>query len=73
MSRVIALHARLTGPHYHSTALRFGTVWKANCYPKDFLEFSEYGRRTEYPGGSWLVISIMIGALMWMIMAAVFL
>jgi len=73
MGRVIALHARLTGPHYQTDRLRFGTEWTARYFPKDFLEFSEYGRSADCPRGSWLLLSVGIGALMWMTLAAVFL
>lgn len=71
MGRVIGLHARVAGPHYHSKSLRFGSEWKAHCFPEDFLEFSEYGRDHGYPHGSWLLLSIALGALMWLTLAAV--
>ena len=73
MGTVIGLHARTTGPHYHSNRLRFGAEWKAHHSPEDSLEFSEYGRRPDGPGGGWLVICILAGALMWAALAAVLL
>lgn len=71
MGRVIALRARLMGAHFETRALRFGREWHAHFSPTDSLEFSEYARG-EYPRGSWFLMSVGLGVLMWMTLIAVF-
>lgn len=71
MGRVLALHARFVGPHFQTKALRFGREWHTHFAPKDVLEFSEYGREHAYPHGSWFVMSIGLGVLVWMAVIAV--
>ena len=73
MGRVIALHARIAGAHFETAALRFGREWRAHFSPTDLLEFSEYGRSEhDYPRGSWFLMSVGLGVLMWMALIAVF-
>jgi hypothetical protein len=63
------LNARFAGPHFQTKA-RFGREWHTHFAPEDFLEFSEYGRDHTYPHGSWLVMSIGLGVLVWMAIIA---
>ncbi|HEY4124937.1 MAG TPA: hypothetical protein VGM36_10010 [Rhizomicrobium sp.] len=73
MGRIVALHARFAGPHFQTRSVRFGREWHAHFAPKDLLEFSEYGRDHNYPHGSWLVMSVGLGVLVWMaIIATIF-
>lgn len=72
MGRVIALHARFAGPHFETKALRFGREWRARFSPTDLLEFSEYGRNHDAAHGSWFLMSVGVGILMWMTLIAVF-
>jgi hypothetical protein len=73
MGKIVGLHARFAGPHFQTKALRFGREWRTHCASEDMLEFSEYGRGRLYRNGSWLLLSIGIGVLMWMaIFATVF-
>jgi hypothetical protein len=72
MGRVVALHARFAGVHFPIPALRFRREWQARFAPKDSLEFSEYGRDGDYPRGSWFLMSVGVGVLMWMTLIAVF-
>ncbi len=72
MGRVIALHARFAGAHFETRALRFGREWRTHFSPTDSLEFSEYGRAHDVVRGSWFLMSVGIGVLMWMTLIAVF-
>lgn len=72
MGRVIGLHARFAGPHFETGALRFGREWRTHFSPTDSLEFSEYGRDRGAVHGSWLLMSVGVGILMWMTLIAVF-
>jgi hypothetical protein len=70
---VITLHARLSGAHFETRALRFGREWRTHYSPTDLLEFSEYARGDcDYPRGSWFLLSVGLGILMWMTLIAVF-
>jgi hypothetical protein len=72
MGRTLALNTRFAGRHFQSKA-RFGREWHTHFVPSDLLEFSEYGRDHTYPHGSWLVMSVGLGVLVWMaIIAAIF-
>jgi hypothetical protein len=71
MGRLIALHARMAGTHFETGALRFGRQWHAHLSPTDSLEFSEYGRNHDHPRGSWFLMSVGVGVLMWMTLIAV--
>jgi hypothetical protein len=72
MGRVIALHARVAGADFETRALRFGRDWRAHFSPSDLLEFSEYGRsEQDCPRGSWFLMSVGVGILMWMTLIAV--
>lgn len=72
MGRVIGLHARFAGQHFETSALRFGREWRAHFSPTDSLEFSEYGRNNNVARGSWFLLSVGVGVLMWMTLIAVF-
>jgi hypothetical protein len=69
MGKTLAFNTRFAGRHFQSKP-RFGRQWRMHFVPADLLEFSEYGRDHAYPHGSWLLLSVGLGALIWLAVIA---